>query len=62
MRRENKYRGHEIWMILVAIMVAISVCMYSITYLSYNLFAGIVFGLLAALPFGIANRVVHIYD
>jgi len=61
MKKTQKNRNHEIWILIVAFIVAISVAMYSITYLNYNLFAGIVFGFLAALPFGIASQLVHIY-
>ena len=61
MKKTRKNRNHEVWILIVALIVAISVAMYSITYLNYNLFAGIVFGFLAALPFGIASRLVHIH-
>lgn len=61
MKRTPKNRNHEVWILIVALIAAISVAMYSITHLNYNLFAGIVFGFLAALPFGIVSRLVHFH-
>jgi len=61
MKRAKKDRSQEVWILIAALIVAISVAMYSITYLNYSVFAGIVFGFLASLPFGVSSRLVHIY-
>jgi len=56
-----KDRSHEIWPLLLALMVGTSVAMFLITYWNYSILAGIFYGFLASLPFGIASRLVHVY-
>ena len=59
MSKEKADRSQEIWLFLLAGILGVTVTMASITYWGYNLFEGIVFGFLVALPFGIVSRLTH---